>query len=162
MERIQWKFLTLLFAMLQFFFLEGLVNAASASASASAPGEAKRSLEPQDQGLEKRQGGFTPVLGAQSAGGSCYNRRNIEVLQRQYPDEFNMLLLALSEMQRFGPDGDLSWFGVGGIHGAPYIPWQQSPDEGPFNEGRGYGVQCSHSGTGHTYCYLNSWSMREP
>ena len=138
MARIQWRFLTLLFAVLHlFFFPEVLVNAESMS---SAFGEAEHSLGPENQSLEKRQSSFIPVQGAQSSNGRCYPRRNIEILQRQYPDEFNMLLLALSDMQIVVPSGDFSWFGVGGIHGAPYIPWQQPPEEGPFNTGLGYGV----------------------
>ena len=138
MARIQWRFLTLLFAVLQlFFFPEVLINAESMS---SAFGEAERSLEPENQGLDKRQGSFIPVQGAQSSNGRCCLRRNIEILQRQYPDEINMLLLALSDLQIVVPSGDFSWFGVGGIHGAPYIPWQQPPEESPFNTGLGCGV----------------------
>ena len=145
MEQIRWKFLTLLFAVLQVFFLEALVNAEAISPES---GEAKRSLEPESPVLGKRQSpppGFYPILGANSIGGQCYNRRNIEVLQTADPTEFNMLLLAFSELQTDSTiNPDLSWFGVGGIHGAPYTEWQQQPlDNRPFNPGVGYCVHHS-------------------
>ena len=138
MEPTRWKFFTLLFAVLPLFFLDVLVNAAAVSSA---------SREAESQGLEKRQSpppGFYPILGAQSKGGKCYPRRNIEVLRDRHPNEFNMLILALSDLQKNpGPNPDLTWFGVGGIHGAPFIPWQQPEDNGPFNEGLGYCVHAS-------------------
>ena len=133
--------------MLQLFFLEILVNAASIS---STSGEAigslgsLDSLEPKNQGLDKRQSVVFPILGAQSMGRRCYPRLNIEVLQRQDPDQFNMLLLAFYDVQNYtGPDNDLSWFRVAGIHGAPYITWKQLFEEGPFNTNLGYGYHNS-------------------
>lgn len=87
--------------------------------------EVKRSRVSRNKILAKRQGqSFYPVLGAQSVGGRCYPRQNIEVLRTQFPDQFNILILAIQALQQ-SDDPDLSWFGIGGIHGQPYIGWQE-------------------------------------
>ena len=131
MARAQWKLLTLLFAVLQLLFLEVLVNAAAVPS------------EPENQGLEKRQstGDIFPVLGAS---GGCSQRMSIEDMFTKDKDQFNMLVLALEDLQkRPGPDIDLGWWGIGRIHGGLYGPWKQPPSEGPFNTRLGYCVHGS-------------------
>ena len=107
--------------------------------------EAKRSPAAGDQTVQKRQAppaNFTPIRGAQSSGGRCYPRYNIEVLQRTYPDQFNMLILAFNYLQATVPESsDVSWYGIAGIHGRPYQAWQQPSSNGPFNTNLGY---CTH------------------
>lgn len=92
--------------------------------------------------LEKRQQSNTPIRGAQSIGGACYNRRKIQTLQTNYPDQWNMFLVALRDFMLAPESLDVSWFGVAGIHGAPHIPWQQ-PASGTYNTWAGY---CPHGG----------------
>lgn len=93
--------------------------------------------------LNKRQTTITPVTGAFiEHPKECYHRRKIQTLQGSYPDQFNMLLLAFEDLQKQPEDSDVSWFGIAGIHGAPFIPWQQ-PANGNYNQGMGY---CVHGG----------------
>ena len=107
--------------------------------------EAKRSPRPKNQVLDKRQNAppnFYPIIGAQSEDGQCYPRQNVEVLRTDFADQFNMLILAFDDLQKNpGDNSDLSWFGIGGIHGQPYIAWQQNPND-TVNPGLGY---CIHS-----------------
>lgn len=93
--------------------------------------------------IEKRQTpAFLPVRGAQSTNGACYHRYKIQTLQSQYPDQWNMFIAALADLQRQPESNDMSWFGIGGIHGAPYISWPRGTT-GNFNQGMGY---CVHGG----------------
>ncbi|KAF8471757.1 hypothetical protein BDZ91DRAFT_760403 [Kalaharituber pfeilii] len=83
-----------------------------------------------------------PVVGATSR--KCYPRRKIETLQSSYPAQFNMFILALESLMATPEDLDLSWWGIAGIHGAPYEAWQMDPNvgpAGPYNTWLGY---CTH------------------
>ena len=53
-----------------------------------------------------------------------------------------MLLLALQRIQGVSENDDLSYYQISGIHGYPYVPWQEDPGFVPANQNRGY---CSHS-----------------
>ena len=90
--------------------------------------------------LRTRQsnGSFTPVTGC----GSVVDRRAVDDLQSNHPDVFNMLLLALRGMQNVTENDDLSYYQVSGIHGYPYVPWQEDPGFVPATPNRGY---CTHS-----------------
>jgi tyrosinase len=81
---------------------------------------------------------FTPVVGC----GSTVDRRGVDDLQTNHADVFNMLLLALQGVQNVAESDDLSWYQISGIHGYPYVPWQEDPDFVPANPDRGY---CTHS-----------------
>jgi len=74
--------------------------------------------------------------------GSAVDRRAVDDLQTNHPDVFNMLLLALQGVQSITEDNDLSWYQVSGIHGYPFVPWQEDPSFVPANSNRGY---CTHS-----------------
>lgn len=105
--------------------------------------EAAPVAEADSNNIEKRQSTTsTQITGAQSTSGRCYNRRKLQTLQTTYPDQFNMFILALESMQAVAENNDLSWFGISGIHGAPYIPWQQ-PADGNYNTRLGYCVHGS-------------------
>lgn len=78
--------------------------------------------------------GYDPVIGAP---GKCAVRRKVETLQSTYPEQFNLFILALEAMMADPESQDLSWFGIGGIHSAPFKAWQQ-PSTG---SNRGY---CFH------------------
>ncbi|KAF8418718.1 hypothetical protein EV426DRAFT_678991 [Tirmania nivea] len=93
--------------------------------------------------IEKRQTPASiPVRGAQSTNGACYHRYKIQTLQTSHATQFNMLICALEDLQKQPEVGDLSWFGIGGIHGAPYMSWPRGTT-GNFNQGLGY---CVHGG----------------
>ncbi|KAF7505863.1 hypothetical protein GJ744_012485 [Endocarpon pusillum] len=53
-----------------------------------------------------------------------------------------MLMLSLQAVQNVTEDDDLSYYQVAGIHGYPYVPWQEDPGFVPANPNRGY---CTHS-----------------
>ncbi|KAF3157991.1 hypothetical protein TWF225_004251 [Orbilia oligospora] len=70
----------------------------------------------------------------------CAPRRNLVNLQKELPDTFNLLVLALDKMMKT-PDSDArSYFQISGIHGAPFISWPVPGESGIV--GLGY---CSHN-----------------
>lgn len=88
--------------------------------------------------IRQSNGSFTPVVGC----GSVVDRRAIDDLQSNHADVFNMLLLALQGMQNVTENEDLSYYQIAGIHGYPFVPWQEDPGFVPANRNRGY---CTHS-----------------
>jgi tyrosinase len=88
--------------------------------------------------IRQSNGSFTPVVGC----GAPVDRRGVDDLQSNHPDVFNMLLLALQGVQNVAEDDDLSYYQISGIHGYPYVPWQEDPGFVPPNPSRGY---CTHS-----------------
>jgi Common central domain of tyrosinase len=88
--------------------------------------------------VRQSNGSFTPVVGC----GSVVDRRGVDDLQSNHADVFNMLLLALQGMQNVTENNDLSYYQISGIHGYPYVPWQEDPGFVPANRNRGY---CTHS-----------------
>ncbi|RVD89497.1 uncharacterized protein DFL_000501 [Arthrobotrys flagrans] len=93
--------------------------------------------------LEENEDDQYVVLGAGDTNLSprfCAPRRNIVNLQKELPDTFNLLVLALDKMMKT-PDTDaLSYFQMSGVHGAPFISWPKPGEKG--NSGLGY---CSHN-----------------
>lgn len=98
------------------------------------------STPPHYPSLRARQsnGNFTPVVGC----GGVVERRSVDDLQNNHPDVWNMMILALQAVQNVNEDDDLSWYQIAGIHGFPYVPWQEDPGFVPANPNRGY---CTHS-----------------
>ncbi|KAJ8112746.1 hypothetical protein OPT61_g4959 [Boeremia exigua] len=88
--------------------------------------------------------GIYPVLGVLGHGlNSTAPRLEIRELQRN-PDLFNVYLLGLQRWQSTSQDNKFSYFQVAGIHGRPFIPWDDvagrpQPPEG-YKEG-----YCHHS-----------------
>lgn len=68
-------------------------------------------------------------------------RRPIAVFQSQFPDAFNLFILALESLQAKDESKDTSYYQISGIHGFPFIPWQY-PASATVNPGMGY---CTHS-----------------
>lgn len=88
--------------------------------------------------IRQNNGSFNPVVGC----GKVAERRAVDDLQANHPDVFNMLLLALEGIQNVTENDDTSWYQISGIHGYPFVPWQEDPGFVPANENRGY---CTHS-----------------
>lgn len=59
----------------------------------------------------KKNSTFTPVTGAQP---KCIERRSIDVLQKDHQDIFNMLTLALDNLQKRTENNDLSYYQLSG------------------------------------------------
>lgn len=97
--------------------------------------------------LRKRQtSGFTPVIGAGAINGGTgntnpQNRYPIGTMQSSFPDQFNMYLWALYIMQRVSESNSLSYYQLAGIHGRPFIPWQE-PSSPSQDTSTGY---CTHN-----------------
>ena len=88
--------------------------------------------------IRQSDGSFTPIVGC----GGAVDRRAVDDLQTNHGDVFNMLVLALQRVQNITENDDLSYYQVAGIHGYPYVPWQEDPGFVPANPNRGY---CTHS-----------------
>ncbi|KAK6526167.1 hypothetical protein TWF281_011202 [Arthrobotrys megalospora] len=72
----------------------------------------------------------------------CAERQNIILLQKNSPDTWNLLVLALDKMMKTADTDALSYFQMSGIHGAPYIPWPNPKEKGEFQRQFGY---CTHN-----------------
>ena len=70
------------------------------------------------------------------------------VLQQQYPDVFNMFILAMESIQNRDETDDESFFQIAGIHGFPFITWQY-PVSAVVNPGNEY---CTHGSV-----IFNTW-----
>ncbi|KAF3903032.1 Tyrosinase [Arthrobotrys entomopaga] len=81
----------------------------------------------------------TFIIGA--GDGNCVERQNINDLQSKFPDVFNLLVLALAQIMNANSTDPFSYFGLAGIHGAPYVPWPDPKETGDFNTKWGY---CTH------------------
>jgi len=89
-------------------------------------------------GLFKRQSGFTPITGPVNAG--VVNRLPVQQLQSQQPDVFNMFLWSLWVIMNVAETNSLSYYQMSGIHGRPFIPWQE-PTSPSQDSSTGY---CTH------------------
>ncbi|KAF8249103.1 Di-copper centre-containing protein [Wilcoxina mikolae CBS 423.85] len=77
---------------------------------------------------------FTPVVGFTEV----VPRLPVQQLHDDYPDVFNIFVLALEAMQNMDESQNLSYYQFSGIHGAPYIAWEYPPEQN-----RPYGY-CTH------------------
>lgn len=92
------------------------------------------------QSLRKRQSvQYTPVTGASGTG--VVQRQNVQDMQRNNPDQFMMYMAALSSMQSVSESSTSSYYQISGIHGRPYIPYQEAVSSSQ-NPTTGY---CTHS-----------------
>ncbi|KAF4556805.1 Tyrosinase-like protein 7 [Elsinoe fawcettii] len=94
----------------------------------------------------------TPVTGLLPIAGSTATRLPIQTLQADFPDVFNLYVLALSAFQSNGNEdldsnNDLgtSYLQVTGVHGVPFVNWQQDPTK-PQYPGIAAGY-CTHAST---------------
>jgi tyrosinase len=78
--------------------------------------------------------------GFSHSSGSVPIRREIRDLNVKFPDQWNLYLLGLAEFQKAPPADLLSYYQLAGIHGEPYVPWNNVG--GLQNPTSGY---CTHS-----------------
>ncbi|KAF2815808.1 tyrosinase-domain-containing protein [Mytilinidion resinicola] len=83
----------------------------------------------------------TGVPTTPDANGAVPIRREIRDLQANYKDQWNLYLLGLAAFQNVSETDLLSYYQLAGIHGEPYIPWNdvagiQNPGNGGY---------CTHS-----------------
>ncbi|KAG5659911.1 hypothetical protein KAF25_003433 [Fusarium avenaceum] len=92
----------------------------------------------------------TAITGIQNPGGKPSQRLPIDVFQKDHPFAFALYIQALLAWQKNGNEefdkdnvNGTSYFQVAGVHGVPYVPWQNDPTAG-IVEGIGY---CTHRST---------------
>ncbi|KAI4729290.1 Di-copper centre-containing protein [Aureobasidium sp. EXF-10728] len=89
--------------------------------------------------LETRQStGKIPVTGIK--GNGIQPRMELQTMQAQYPDMFNVFLLGLRSFMQMDQSDPLSYYQIAGIHGRPYVPWDGMGTAPGF--GGGY---CTHT-----------------
>ncbi|KAG9672204.1 Di-copper centre-containing protein, partial [Aureobasidium melanogenum] len=89
--------------------------------------------------LETRQStGKIPVTGV--TGNGIQVRMELRTMQQQYPDMFNVFLLGLRSFMQMDQSDPLSYYQIAGIHGRPYVPWDDIGTAPGF--GGGY---CTHT-----------------
>ncbi|RAR06516.1 Di-copper centre-containing protein [Stemphylium lycopersici] len=72
---------------------------------------------------------------------NVYVRREISDLMKNYPDQWNLYMLALDDLHRANQSDPYSFYGLASIHGRPYRTWGDSPGL-PYKIGKaGY---CPH------------------
>ncbi|KAI0342996.1 Di-copper centre-containing protein [Trametopsis cervina] len=64
-------------------------------------------------------------------------RAKIEDFMEKEPEVFNLYILALDQIQRMDEQARTSFFQIAGIHGMPYVPWDNVDEESTY----GY---CTH------------------
>ncbi|TAQ88827.1 hypothetical protein B7494_g2828 [Chlorociboria aeruginascens] len=96
-----------------------------------------QALEREKQNLQRGPGS---VQGPHYVG-SVSLRIEIRDLQNNYPDQWNLYLLALDAFYKLDEKSDLSFYGIAGIHGRPYRPWGGVQGNNP-NGWQGY---CTHT-----------------
>ncbi|KAF4444538.1 Di-copper centre-containing protein [Fusarium austroafricanum] len=79
----------------------------------------------------------TPITGVQNPGGKPSQRLPVDIFQKDQPFAFALYIQALLAWQENG-NGEFdkdnvngtSYFQVVGVHGVPYVPWQNDPTAG--------------------------------
>jgi len=75
-------------------------------------------------GLHRRQTQTLPVTGIKTFG--VQSRLEIRKLQRN-ADQWNIFLLGMKRFQETDQSDMKSYYQIAGIHGRPYVPWNDSP-----------------------------------
>lgn len=83
----------------------------------------------------------TGVPTTPAANGAVPLRREVRDLQKNFPDQWNLFLLGLVNFQQVDADDLLSYYQLAGIHGEPFIPWDDV--NGVSNPT--FGGYCTHS-----------------
>lgn len=73
-------------------------------------------------------------------GSSVPSRLELRELQK-LPEQWNLYLLALDYLQFMNQSEDTSWYGLTGIHGRPYKPWNDAQASSEAMANSGY---CTH------------------
>lgn len=103
-------------------------------------------------------------------------RRELRDLQKNYPDQFNLLVLGLKSLEGQDETKLTSYYQIAGVHGMPYKPWDGVDSNTDWQSTSGFGGYCTHSSilflTWHRpYLALyevgspnkpHSWSARSP
>jgi tyrosinase len=119
-------------------FLSCLVTYFSASPVTAAPSPATNIVED----LLKRQDPNIPFPVTGVHIGQVLPRYEIRTLQNNYPDQFNVYLLGLQQLQSVDQSNYLSWYQISGIHGVPRIAWNGVAGVGGNGNNPGY---CTHT-----------------
>ncbi|KJZ75523.1 hypothetical protein HIM_04986 [Hirsutella minnesotensis 3608] len=81
-----------------------------------------------------------PITGVATAQGPVPVRRNINDLQAEAGPQWDLYIQALTDMYKVDDSDPLSFFQVAGIHGKPFIPWNNSG----AGMNTGWGGYCPH------------------
>ncbi|SJL09926.1 related to Tyrosinase [Armillaria ostoyae] len=88
---------------------------------------------------------ITGAKGGNTQGADAPNRLEINVLVKKQ-DQFSLYIQALDAMYSEQQGNDISFFGIGGIHGLPYVRWAGSGGIEPV-PGSEWGGYCHHGST---------------
>ncbi|KAK1757866.1 hypothetical protein QBC47DRAFT_319522 [Echria macrotheca] len=88
---------------------------------------------------------ITGVPTTPGAGGSVPIRREIRDLQRNFPDQFNLYVLGLQNLQSLDESQLQSYYQIAGIHGQPFKPWNGVTSSTDWRTSSGFGGYCTHS-----------------
>jgi tyrosinase len=72
-------------------------------------------------------------------------RWELRELQRSFPDQYNLLILGLKNLEAQDGNGLTSYYQMAGIHGMPYKPWNGVGSETNWQSSSGFGGYCTHS-----------------
>ncbi len=72
-------------------------------------------------------------------------RRELRDLQRNFPDQYNLLILGLKNLEGQTETGLTSYYQLAGIHGLPYKPWNGVGSTTNWQTSSGFGGYCTHS-----------------
>ncbi|KAK0223503.1 photo-regulated tyrosinase [Armillaria fumosa] len=87
---------------------------------------------------------ITGAKGGNTQGADAPNRLEINKLVK-VQDQFSLYIQALDAMYSEQQSNDISFFGIGGIHGLPYIQWDGSGSTKPVSTR--WGGYCHHGST---------------
>nr|QTF98733.1 tyrosinase [Armillaria ostoyae] len=88
---------------------------------------------------------ITGAKGGNTQGADAPNRLEINVLVKKQ-DQFSLYIQALDAMYSEQQGNDISFFGIGGIHGLPYVQWDGSGGTKPVPKSE-WGGYCHHGST---------------
>jgi tyrosinase len=72
-------------------------------------------------------------------------RRELRDLQRNFPDQYNLLILGLKNLEGQDASNSTSYYQIAGIHGMPYKPWNGVGSTTNWQSTSGFGGYCTHS-----------------
>ncbi|KAG7292775.1 hypothetical protein NEMBOFW57_002817 [Staphylotrichum longicolle] len=72
-------------------------------------------------------------------------RRELRDLQRNFPDQYNLLILGLKNLEGQDASTSTSYYQIAGIHGLPYKPWNGVGSTTNWQSTSGFGGYCTHS-----------------
>ncbi|KAK3393358.1 common central domain of tyrosinase-domain-containing protein [Podospora didyma] len=88
---------------------------------------------------------ITGVPTTPAANGAVPLRRELRDLQKNYPDQFNLYILGLQNLQGLDEAQLKSYYQIAGIHGLPYKPWNGVGSDTDWQSSSGFGGYCTHS-----------------